>query len=264
MELTTSDRTTLFFETYGDPADRPLVVIHGLGADHEMWAPQIETLPPQGFFLIAPDVRGHGRSSPVETFELQDCARDIAEILDHLEIPQATVAGVSMGGVIVQQFTCDFPDRLDRLVVSDSFSEIRTLMEKLAAWSNWLTLKLWPSLFSRAFEMAYRQPHMEQARDYFHEVFQEMDPQQVLQARVALNHFDIIDRLPAVDSPALVVVGDQFGAFAINMARKTADALPNAAFQVLEGGADPSNLTVPDEFDRAILDFLMDRKGKGN
>jgi hypothetical protein len=57
-------------------------------------------------------------------------------------------------------------------------------------------------------------------------------------------------------STALVLVGDQFGAFAIQMARKIADALPGATFRVLPGGCDPSNLVVPDQFDQAVLHFL--------
>jgi hypothetical protein len=40
------------------------------------------------------------------------------------------------------------------------------------------------------------------------------------------------------------------------MARRTADAIPSAAFKVLEGGGDPSNLLAPDAFDREVLRFL--------
>jgi 3-oxoadipate enol-lactonase len=131
MHLTTFDELRLYVETYGDPDDQPVVLIHGLGADHAMWAPQTDAFPEHGFFLIVPDVRGHGQSDPVAAFALADCARDIAAVLDHLEIGRAHLVGMSMGGVIVQQFACDFPTRLDRLVISDSFSEVRTLLEKV-------------------------------------------------------------------------------------------------------------------------------------
>ena len=258
MHLTTFDGTTLYVETYGDPGDRPVVLIHGLGADHAMWAPQIDTLPAHGFHVIAPDMRGHGRSDPVETFDLADCARDIAALLDHLGIARAHLIGMSMGGVIVQQFACDVPERVDALVISDSFSEVRTLLEKVGGWSNWLTLKLWPSLFTKAFKQVYGKPHMAQARRYFEAAFQRMDPEQTAKARAALNRVDLRDRLDAVAAPALVLVGDEFGRFARRMARKTADALPNAELKILEGGADPSNLTVPEAFDRAVLTFLQD------
>ena len=262
MQLTTFDGTTLYVETYGNLNDEPVMLIHGLGADHTMWAPQIETLPKQGFFLVVPDVRGHGQSDPVETFDLADCARDIAAVLDHLKIDRAHLIGMSMGGVIVQQFASDFPKRVDRLVICDSFSEVRTLLEKIGGWSNWLTLKVWPSLFTYALKRAYGKPHMARARRYFDEAFRRMDPKQTAKARAAINHIDLLDRLEAVEAPALVLVGDQFGAFALGMARKTAAALPNAEFRVLEGGADPSNLTVPAQFDRAVLAFLT-RESEG-
>jgi pimeloyl-ACP methyl ester carboxylesterase len=221
-----------------------------------MWGPQIETLPAHGFYLIVPDVRGHGQSDPVETFALADCARDIAAVLDHLEIDRAHMVGVSMGGVIGQQFAWSAPERVNHLVIADSFSEVRTPLEILGAWSNWLTLKLWPSLFTKAFEQAYGKPHMARARRYFESAFERMDPDQAAKARVAINRPDLLDRLETVEAPALVLVGDEFGRFALKMARKTADALPNADLKVLEGGADPSNLTVPEAFDRAVLAFL--------
>lgn len=64
------------YETFDDKSAQPVVLVHGLGADHEMWSPQIARYPSKGFYLIVPDVRGHGRSSPVETFCIQDCATD--------------------------------------------------------------------------------------------------------------------------------------------------------------------------------------------
>lgn len=258
MHLTTFDDTSLYVETYGDPGDPPVVLVHGLGADHAMWAPQIEAFPEHGFFLIVPDVRGHGQSDPVETFALADCARDIAAVLDRLEIDRAHLVGMSMGGVIVQQFACDFPSRVDRLVISDSFSEVRTLLEKVGGWSNWLTLKLWPSLFTKAFKQVYGKPHMARAHRYFEAAFARMDPDQTAKARAAINRVAMLDRLADVEAPALVMVGDQFGDFAIGMARKTAAALRNAELKVLDGGADPSNLTVPAQFNQAVLAFLKE------
>jgi pimeloyl-ACP methyl ester carboxylesterase len=99
---------------------------------------------------------------------------------------------------------------------------------------------------------------MARAHRYFDEAFQRMDPDQTAKARAAINRVAILDRLEDVEAPALVLVGDEFGRFALKMARKTADALPNARLEVLEGGADPSNLTVPARFNQAVLAFLAE------
>ena len=136
MILETSDDIELYYETYGDEGDKPVVLVHGLGAEGGMWGPQIENYPSEGLFLIVPHVRGHGKTSKVKEFRISDCARDIKELLDHLEVDRASLAGVSMGGVIVQQFACDFPDRVKKLVIADSFSEVSGLIDKLRGWSQ--------------------------------------------------------------------------------------------------------------------------------
>ena len=51
MKFKTSDEVDMFYMTYGDKAREPVVLIHGLGADHEMWKPQIDNYPEKGFFF---------------------------------------------------------------------------------------------------------------------------------------------------------------------------------------------------------------------
>jgi pimeloyl-ACP methyl ester carboxylesterase len=72
-----------------------------------------------------------------------------------------------------------------------------------------------------------------------------------------VNRFNILNKLPEIEAPTLVLVGDRFGKLAVNMARKTAELIPGAEFQILAGSGDPSNLLVPDQFNRSMLTFLQ-------
>jgi pimeloyl-ACP methyl ester carboxylesterase len=176
--------------------------------------------------------------------------------MDHLEVDRVSLAGVSMGGVIVQQLACDFPDRAEKLIIADSFSEVASLSDKLRGWSQWLTIKLAPGLLVKSLGSVYGEPGQERALNYFRESYAEMDKDQLLKARAALNRFDITDRLSEVEASALVLVGDGFGDAAIGWARKTVDLLSNARLEILESGKDPSNLVVPETFDQKTLNFL--------
>jgi len=226
-----------------------------------MREPQIENYPSKGLFLIVPHVRGHGKTSKVKEFRISDCARDIKELMDHLGVDRASLAGVSMGGVIVQQFACDFPDRAEKLVIADSFSEVSGLFDKLRGWSQWLTIKLAPGLLVKSLGSVYGGPGEEKALKYFRGSYAEIYKEQLLKARAALNRFDITDRLDRVEAPTLVLVGDGFGGAAIGWARKTANLLRNSRLEILEGGKDQSNLVAPEAFDRAVLSFLTRPSG---
>jgi pimeloyl-ACP methyl ester carboxylesterase len=92
--------------------------------------------------------------------------------------------------------------------------------------------------------------------EYFADRVRRADRLGLLDARLAVNRFHILDELATMRVPTLVLVGDAFGKMAITMARTTARNVPGAIFEVLPGGGDPSNLMVPDAFDGALLSFL--------
>ena len=123
----------LCFQTFGDPGDRPLLLVMGLGGPMTWWPHALcRQLAAEGFFVIRYDNRDTGRSTrlrqhrvsqkelvkaflgrPVHVpYSLRDMASDAVALLDHLEIEAAHVAGVSMGGMIAQSMAIDHPDRV--------------------------------------------------------------------------------------------------------------------------------------------------------
>ena len=125
---------TIAYATYGDPEAPPLLVIHGLGAQLTDFSPSfIEGLVDAGFHLITFDNRDQGETTWFDDtgevdigsllvdpggqvpYLLSDMAADAAGLLDALGVASAHVLGVSMGGMIAQQFAIDFPDRVRTL-----------------------------------------------------------------------------------------------------------------------------------------------------
>jgi len=255
--LTAFDSLNLINHIDGDVNAKPVVLLHGLGAEHRMWQPQLESFPAAGWRVIAPDMRGHGASDTPATFSLADCARDVADILAANDIEKASIVGVSMGGLVAQQMTCDFPEKVEKLVIVDSFSGVRGTTAKINAGMASFFLKVLPvSMQTKLLTSTYSRMGHPEVAFYFEEQIGKVNGRSLRHMRTVVNQFDIFDRLSSITVPTLVLVGDGFGKAAIEMARETGNAIPNAQFEILLGGGDPSNLLVPDKFDAAVLPFL--------
>lgn len=99
----------------------PLLLIHAFPLDRTMWRSQIAALQQQ-YRLIAPDLRGFGRSSETdgEVISMEQYAADMRALLDSLNIKQAVVCGLSMGGYIALAFVAQYPDRVRGLILANT------------------------------------------------------------------------------------------------------------------------------------------------
>ena len=96
----------------GQGTGEPVLLIHGVGLNKEMWGGQIVGLATD-YKVIAYDMLGHGQSQlPAADTPLEGYAAQLAELLDHLQIAQATVIGFSMGGFVARVLTLMAPERV--------------------------------------------------------------------------------------------------------------------------------------------------------
>ena len=98
-------------ETYiverGPVGGRPIVLLHGLSLSSAAWHYQLIDLA-DAFRVIAVDFRGHGRSTPgAEGYGLKHLSRDLASVLEYLDLRNAVLVGHSMGGMVIMHFCID-------------------------------------------------------------------------------------------------------------------------------------------------------------
>lgn len=106
----------LEYDTFGDPAGAPLLLIGGLGTQLIAWDEEFcELLASRGFHVVRFDNRDAGLSTWLaggDEYALDDMAADAVGLLDALGIPAAHIVGASMGGFIAQLIALDHPDRV--------------------------------------------------------------------------------------------------------------------------------------------------------
>lgn len=115
MPKATNGAISLEYETFGDGAPATILLINGLGSQMTRWpADFCNRLAAKGFRVIRMDNRDTGRSSWLDgqSYVLKDMAADAMAVLDAAGVKQAHIAGVSMGGMIVQRIAIDYPARV--------------------------------------------------------------------------------------------------------------------------------------------------------
>ena len=95
----------------------PLVLSNSLGTTLYLWDDQVPALA-EHFTLIRYDTRGHGDSeTPPGPYTLDDVGQDVIDLLDHLEIARAHVAGISLGGMTAMWLGIHAPERVEKLAL---------------------------------------------------------------------------------------------------------------------------------------------------
>lgn len=110
---------TLQYESYGEGP--PMVLIHGLGGCGNLWHGTMESLK-QHHHVVAPDLRGHGRSDGKGKFTVETWAHDVLGLIRHLELPAVTLVGHSLGSLVAQHLARTEPDLVDALVLVGGIS----------------------------------------------------------------------------------------------------------------------------------------------
>lgn len=257
----------LYYEVHG--VGPPLVLVMGIGYDSSLWTlAQVPALSTQ-FRVVLVDNRDAGRSSNATyPYRIADMADDLAGLLDALEIPTSHLLGLSMGGMIAQEFALRHADRLDRLVLAGTgAAPARSAVDPIQIWS-WVKAndstgevfggQQFVSLFSTAFlrnhEAVRDTAEMMASNPY------PMSPEAYGRQADAYRQFDALDRLGAVTAPTLVVVGEQDLLTPPWIAREVADAIPGARFEVIRGDGSSHVVPIerPDDFNRLVSDFLAE------
>jgi 3-oxoadipate enol-lactonase len=132
--MTALDANSISLERRG--AGPPIVLLHCLGVDHHFWDFADELA--RDFTLISYDLPGHGRSSvPSGAYTIEDLSAQLGELLARHNIARAHIAGISLGGLIAQQFAATEPASVDHLILIDTTprytDELRAMWAQRAA-----------------------------------------------------------------------------------------------------------------------------------
>jgi pimeloyl-ACP methyl ester carboxylesterase len=248
-----------------EPRRGTLVLLHAFPLAAEMWLTQLAAVP-AGWRVVAPDLAGFGRSSPGPASPaIEDYARDVLALLDHLRIDAAVVGGLSMGGYVAFALQRLEPARLRGLVLADTRPEADSEQARAGRLKMVETLDaggvaaVAEAMIPRLLGATTRAERGEVVAAVRSLVLEQPVDGVRRAIRALMSRPDSTPLLHAIAVPALVVVGDEDEITGPDIARQMHGQIAGAGLALVRGAGHLSNLERPEAFNQALSTFLSTR-----
>lgn len=243
------------------PRSAPVVVLlHAIATNLELWAPQIPVWSTR-FRVLSVDLPGHGESEAQPRIQsLEAYAAALERLLTRESIATASLVGLSLGGMIAQAFALMFPERVRALALCNTSA--RTPPQLREVWSQRKQAALEHGMASqvsatleRWFTPSFaRSSPLHVAR--IARMIERTSVEGYCSAIEAIQRLDLLDELPRLEMPALVVAGRDDKAATPEIAREIAARLHDARLVILDDAAHLSNVEQPVAFTETVGAFL--------
>lgn len=226
------------YEVHGAGGSRvPLLLSHGFGASARMWEPNVAALSADRP-VITWDMRGHGDSDSPDDQALYTqaaCVDDMAALLDAAGAERAVLGGLSLGGYLSLAFRLAYPKRVTALLLFDTGPGFRN-DEARQRWND------------QAMATAERLERSGEGA---------LGRARAARGMLTQSGAEVIESLPSVDVPTLVLVGADDTAF-IGAANYVAAKVHGATLVTIPDAGHAANVDQPAAFNEAVTAFLAD------
>jgi len=256
--ITADDGCPIYVEVTGRDGAPALMLSNSLGTNLNMWDPQVDEFA-KHFRVVRYDRRGHGRSGvPQGPYSMERFGRDVLAVLDALEIEKTSWCGLSMGGMVGQWLGAHAPDRVEKLILSNTNS----YYADKAPWSDRIKFVESKGLaamvdanMQRWFTAGFRERAPE-AMARMRDMFVATKVPGYVGCCEAIRDMDFRASNSSITAPTLVIVGSQDAATPPSAGEAIAQAIPGAKVAAIDA-AHIANVEQPQQYTRTVLDFLL-------
>jgi 3-oxoadipate enol-lactonase len=241
------------------PEQAPVLMLsNSLGTDLHMWDDQVGAFTKQ-FRLVRYDRRGHGKSGvPEGPYTMQRLGKDALAILDGLGLRQVNWCGLSMGGMVGMWLGANAPERIDRLILSNTSAYMGGARD---LWNERIKTALGPGMpamvdgiLERWFTKEFRERNPKvMAR--MREMVLKTPPKGYAACCEGIRDMDQRESLGRIRAPTLIIAGRQDPATTVEVAEFMQSRIPGARLAVIDA-AHIANVERPQEYSDTVLQFL--------
>ncbi|WP_353892739.1 alpha/beta fold hydrolase [Proteinivorax hydrogeniformans] len=257
---------SMYYEIIGE--GEPLVLIEGLGYSTWMWYKQLDELS-KHFKVIMFDNRGVGKTDkPDSEYSIEMMADDLAGLLRSLNIKKTHILGVSMGGFIAQQFSANYPEMVDRLILcSTSFGgpnsipipqeTLDIMMKGGGEYKTLLDIK-------KAISTAFYDGKIPEDREVLDKIMtekrQEPQPKYAYQRQLMAGaSFNGEANTQKIKAETLIVAGEKDKVVPPENAHLLHERICSSKLEIIENGGHVFFMEQPDKSNEVFLNFLTQK-----
>lgn len=239
----------------------PLVLIHGLNGDLTGWAKVMPEFV-KSYRTIALDVRGHGGTSkPDIPYSVKQFSEDLFEFFQKLNLNQAHLLGLSMGGAIAQQFALDHSERIRSLILVSTFSYIDPYAQRaFLRLRKRLEEGGYPAFFDEVVKIAFTPEYVAAnagaIADLKQKRIQINSPVAIARATDGLMAFDLKEEISRISVPTLMISGKEDEFTPIHLAEQIHHSVKGSEWKIIRGVGHNLYIEKPTEMVEIVLEFL--------
>lgn len=254
-----STSTSQTYYTLDGPEHAPVVMFsNSLGTDHRMWEAQLPVMA-NHFRVLRYDTRGHGQSSVTPgPYSVEELGHDVLSLLNALALERVHFCGLSLGGLVGQWLAINAPERLDRLIISNTAVKIGTA----GSWNARIRqvkeqglTALAEATAGRWFTPAFRRTCPEQVEQIIKQ-FQATSAVGYAACCAAVRDADFWQDVRRIKAPTYVFTGTEDPVTTVADGEYLAKHIPHA-FMLPFRAAHLANIEAAPAFNSSLLRFLL-------
>ncbi|HYS47955.1 MAG TPA: 3-oxoadipate enol-lactonase [Xanthobacteraceae bacterium] len=257
MPMIQSDGCQLNAQVEGPEHAPVLMLCNSLGTDLHMWDDQVKAVT-ERFRLVRYDRRGHGRSgAPKGPYTMEMLGRDALAVMDGVGVQKVNWCGLSMGGMVGMWLGANAPQRIDRLVLSNTSAH----MADKQVWNDRIkTVRagglaaIADGTMERWFTKGFRE-RAPQAIARMKEMMLKTPLEGYIGCGEAVRDMDHREIIRKIAAPTLVIAGRHDPATTVEAGEFLRDRIPGAQLAVLDA-AHIANVEQPQAYTDTLLKFL--------
>ena len=260
--ITTGDGTRLAYRFDGAPDKPVLLLSNSIGTDLHMWDATVPRLT-EHFHVLRYDARGHGASdAPSGAYSMDRLGRDVVELLDALGIQRVHMLGLSLGGIVAQWLAIHVPERIDRLVLSNTAAHIGPTQyfdQAIAELRQAPDMQATTETFLRNWFPARMLEANDPTVEPFRRALLATPREGIIGGWAAVRDADLRRTITLIAHPTLVIAGRHDTVTSAHHGEEIAAAIPGAQLRLLDT-VHLANVEQPEAFLEAVLHFLAVRE----